>query len=74
MKFYLAEVQLLHTGMPDDYEPEVGLPNVRIAAYGEHRESITIHMHIEDVKNRNLMDIEKEVNQHLRKLYSANAE
>lgn len=36
MKFYLSKVQLLHIGMPGDYEPEAGDPNVRFTVYGEH--------------------------------------
>ncbi|MCT6341657.1 hypothetical protein NEP95_23050, partial [Escherichia coli] len=52
MKFYLSKVQLLHIGMPGDYEPEAGTPNVRVTVYGEHEESITHHMFIKDAKNR----------------------
>ncbi|CZX68650.1 hypothetical protein UXN72_08430 [Enterobacter hormaechei] len=74
MKFYLSKVQLLHTGMPGDYEPEAGTPNVRVTVYGEHGESITNHMFIEDAKNRALVDIEKEVNQYFNGLYSASVE
>ncbi|EJU5313409.1 hypothetical protein N4U70_000567 [Salmonella enterica] len=73
MKFYLSKVQLLHIGMPGDYEPEAGTPNVRVTVYGEHEESITHHMFIKDAKNRTLVDIEKEVNQYLNRLYSASA-
>ena len=74
MKFYLSEVQLLHTGMPGDYKPEPGTPNVRITVYGEHGESITNHMFIKDLKNRTLGDIEKELNQYLSGLYSASSD
>lgn len=71
MKFYLSKVQLLHIGMPGDYEPEAGDPNVRVTVYGEHEESITHHMFIKDAKSRTLVDLEKEVNQYLNGLYSA---
>lgn len=74
MKFYIAEVQLLHIGMPGDYEPEIGSPNVRITAYGEHRESITIHMYIENAKNRTLGEIEKEVTEYIKEIYSSSTD
>lgn len=71
MKFHLSKVQLLHIGMPGDYEPEAGDPNVRFTVYGEHGESITNHIYIKDAKSRTLVDLEKEVNQYLNGLYSA---
>ncbi|MGV4170910.1 hypothetical protein ACV8T6_21695 [Citrobacter freundii] len=59
MKFYLSKVQLLHIGMPGDYEPEAGAPNVRFTVYGEHGESITNHIFIENAKNRSLRKLKK---------------
>ncbi|WP_410676850.1 hypothetical protein [Citrobacter braakii] len=74
MKFYLSEVQLLHIGMPGDYQPEIVSSNVRVTAYGEHRESITIHMYIENAKNRSLLEIEKEVNHYIKEIYSSSTD
>lgn len=71
MKFYLSKVQLLHIGMPGDYEPEAGSPNVRFTVYGEHGESITNHIFIENAKNRSLAEIEKEITQYIREIYSS---
>ncbi len=71
MKFYLSKVQLLHIGMPGDYEPEAGAPNVRFTVYGEHGESITNHIFIVNAKNRSLAEIEKEITQYIREIYSS---
>jgi hypothetical protein len=57
--------------MPGDYEPEAGDPNVRFTVYGEHGESITNHIYIKDAKNRSLAEIEKEITQYIREIYSS---
>ncbi|CAM6990971.1 hypothetical protein CIPOMM044M_14980 [Citrobacter portucalensis] len=76
MKFCLNKIQLLQISIPGGYESdmEIDMPNAIITVDGEHREAITIHMKIANIRNRSLDDIEKEVNQYLNELYSSSVE
>lgn len=76
MKFCLNKIQLLQISMPCDYESDmkIDMPNAIVTVDGEHMEAITIHMKIANIRNRSLDDIEKEVNQYIKEIYSSSTD